>query len=125
MIDLKHKIDERLDELIEMARELVENTGIYEKVEESQIRNILNMASAVDSVKVLEIFIQYQMGRRRIPKEFGDKLVENVLDLEEWAKGIADDESQRRQAWLHLVRLYLGYLNMYFVYKRKIWRDKE
>ncbi|HIE14666.1 TPA: hypothetical protein EYP70_05280 [Candidatus Bathyarchaeota archaeon] len=125
MIDLKHKIDERLDELIEMAKELVENTGIYEKVEESQIRNILNMASAVDSVKVLEIFIQYQMGRRRIPKEFGDKLVENVLDLEEWAKGIADDESQRRQAWLHLVRLYLGYLNMYFVYKRKIWRDKE
>jgi len=135
MIDvkLKQKVDERLDDLIGMARGLVKSTRIYEKVEErkpktveeSQIRNILSMASAVDSVKALETFIQYQMGRGKIPKDFGDKLIENIYEFKEWASEFTDNVLQQKQIWLYLIRLYLGYLNMYFVYKKKIGGDEE
>ena len=54
---LRLEIEKRLDDLIGDAQELVKETEVYKRVEESQIRNLLEIASSVDSVKALEVFI--------------------------------------------------------------------
>jgi len=117
---LRLEIEKRLDDLIEDAQELVKETEVYKRVEESQIRNLLEIASSVDSVKALEVFIQYQMGRGKLPPNFGDRLIEKIKDLGEKSEEITRQRPQeRKEVWLKMIRQYLGYMNRYFVYKRK------
>lgn len=117
---LRLEIEKRLDDLIEDAQELVKETEVYKRVEESQIRNLLEIASSVDSVKALEVFIQYQMGRGKLPPDFGDRLIEKIKDLGEKSEEITRQRPQeRKEVWLKMIRQYLGYMNRYFVYKRK------
>jgi hypothetical protein len=129
MIDakLRLEIEKRLDNLIEGAQELVEVTEVYKKVEdrkpkeveENQIRNLLEMALSVDSVKALEVFIQYQIGRKKLPSTFGDGLIEKIRGLEDITKEITKQQTIDKDIWLELIRRYLGYMNRYFVYRRK------
>ena len=122
MMDAKVRleIEKRLDDLIGDAQELVKETEVYKRVEESQIRNLLEIASSVDSVKALEVFIQYQMGRGKLPPNFGDRLIEKIKDLGEKSEEITRQRPQeRKEVWLKMIRQYLGYMNRYFVYKRK------
>ena len=125
---LRLEIEKRLDDLIEDAQELIDETEVYKtlenrkpkEVEESQIRNLLEIASSVDSVKALEVFIQYQMGRGKLPPNFGDRLIEKIKDLGEKSEEITRQRPQeRKEVWLKMIRQYLGYMNRYFVYKRK------
>jgi len=117
---LRLEIEKRLDDLIGDAQELVKETEVYKRVEESQIRNLLEIASSVDSVKALEVFIQYQMGRGKLPPDFGDRLIEKIKDLGEKSEEITRQRPQeRKEVWLKMIRQYLGYMNRYFVYKRK------
>jgi len=117
---LRLEIEKRLDDLIEDAQGLVKETEVYKRVEESQIRNLLEIASSVDSVKALEVFIQYQMGRGKLPPNFGDRLIEKIKDLGEKSEEITRQRPQeRKEVWLKMIRQYLGYMNRYFVYKRK------
>jgi len=117
---LRLEIEKRLDDLIEDAQGLVKETEVYKRVEESQIRNLLEIASSVDSVKALEVFIQYQMGRGKLPPDFGDRLIEKIKDLGEKSEEITRQRPQeRKEVWLKMIRQYLGYMNRYFVYKRK------
>jgi len=121
MIDakLRGKIERGLDELIEHARKLVDETGVYKRVEENQIRNILEMASSAESVKALEVFVQYQMGRK-LPSNFGDGLIEAIEELKKRSIEITSEEpDKQKEVWLTMIRQYLGYLNRYFVYKKK------
>ena len=76
MIDakLRVEIEKRLDYLIADAQELVNETEVYKKDKKNQMRNLLEMALSVDSVKALEVFIQYQIGRKELPASFGDRL---------------------------------------------------
>lgn len=121
MIDakLRLEIEKRLDNLIEDAQELVKETGVYKEVEENQMRNLLEMALSVDSVKALEVFIQYQIGRKKLPSTFGDGLIEKIRGLEETTKEITKQQTIDKDIWLALIRQYLGYMNRYFVYRRK------
>ena len=129
MIDakLRLEIEKRLDNLIEDAQELVKETDVYKKVEdrkpkeveENQMRNLLEMALSVDSVKALEVFIQYQIGRKKLPSDFGDGLIEKIRGLEETTKEITKQQTIDKAIWLELIRRYLGYMNRYFVYRRK------
>ena len=121
MIDakLRLEIEKRLDILIEDAQDLVEETGVYKEVEENQMRNLLEMALSVDSVKALEVFIQYQIGRKKLPSTFGDGLIEKIRGLEETTKEITKQQTIDKDIWLALIRQYLGYMNRYFVYRRK------
>ena len=117
---LRLEIEKRLDDLIEDAQELVKETEVYKRVEESQIRNLLEIASSVNSIKALEVFIQYQMGRGKLPPNFGDRLIEKIKDLGEKSEEITRQRPQeRKEVWLKMIRQYLGYMNRYFVYKRK------
>jgi len=117
---LRLEIEKRLDDLIEDAQGLVKETEVYKRVEESQIRNLLEIASSIDSVKALEVFIQYQMGRGKLPPDFGDRLIEKIKDLGKKSEEITRQRPQeRKEAWLKMIRQYLGYMNRYFVYKRK------
>ena len=117
---LRLEIEKRLDDLIGDAQGLVKETEVYKRVEESQIRNLLEIASSVDSVKALEVFIQYQMGRGKLPPDFGDRLIEKIKDLGEKSEEITRQRPQeRKEVWLKMIRQYLGYMNRYFVYKRK------
>jgi len=117
---LRLEIEKRLDDLIEDAQGLVKETDVYKRVEESQIRNLLEIASSIDSVKALEVFIQYQMGRGKLPPDFGDRLIEKIKDLGKKSEEITRQRPQeRKEAWLKMIRQYLGYMNRYFVYKRK------
>jgi len=117
---LRLEIEKRLDDLIEDAQGLVKETDVYKRVEESQIRNLLEIASSIDSVKALEVFIQYQMGRGKLPPDFGDRLIEKIKDLGKKSEEITRQRPQeRKEVWLKMIRQYLGYMNRYFVYKRK------
>ncbi|MCX7969354.1 MAG: hypothetical protein N3B10_12845 [Armatimonadetes bacterium] len=112
-------IDERLDELVEMTEQIMEQTGIANSgLEEHQLRNLENLANATDSVKVLELFVRYQMGRHSEWRHnnFGNQVIEDFRKLREMAKGVA--QGQEKVVHLHLIRLYLGFLVREFVARR-------
>ena len=132
MIELKKEIEKILDELINDAQNAVNNTKIienrdkkeknlWEKLEETQMRNILEIALSVDSIKAIELFIEYQMGRRKIPKEFGELIIEKIdKKLHEYAKKISQKVGvDIKNVKLEIIRQYLGYLNRYFIYRAK------
>lgn len=125
MIDakLRLEIEKRLDDLIEDARGLVDETGVYKEVEENQMRNLLEMALSVDSVEALKVFIQYQIGRNKLPSAFGDGLIEKIGSLEKTTKEITKQQTVDKDIWLAMIRQYLGYMNRYFVYRKK--EEKE
>jgi len=141
---LLRAIDEKLDELVEMAEQIAEETKIYgrqcpdckgwyppeekecskchkktrEILEEHQLRNLESMANATDSVKVLKLFIRYQMGRHSEWRynDFGNRVIEDFGKLEEMAKGLSQE--QTRAVQIHLIRLYLGFLSRAFIARR-------
>jgi len=118
MIDVRvaRSIEEKYDDLVELAEQCVEETKIYGRIcfdkkcqewtirdkcpkcgkrtreimEESQLRNLQNLANATNSVKALENFIWYQMGRHKewCYNDFGKKLLEDIEKLRKWAKDI-------------------------------------
>ena len=131
MIDVRvaKSIEERYDDLVELAEKCIEETKIYEgKLEESQLRNLQNLANATDSVKALENFIWYQMGRHKEWRynDFGKKLLEDIEKLRKWAKDIgikigrSHDEKEIYKIHLELIRLYLGFLVRAFYAKKRL-----
>ncbi|VVB88730.1 Uncharacterised protein [uncultured archaeon] len=123
-IELKQKIDDELDWLIEDGKKLIDDKWESikkENVEEAQMRNLLEMGTTSDSLKALELFIQYQIGRRKLPKDFGNQLIQKINVLTNKASEISKNHSEhKKEVLLRLVRQYLGHMNRYFVYRKKI-----
>lgn len=123
-VELKQKIDEELDWLIEDGKKLIDDNWESikkEKVEENQMRNLLEMATTSDSLKALELFVQYQMGRNKLPKYFGNQLIQKINVLTNKANELSKDHSEhKKEVLLRLIRQYLGHMNRYFVYRKKI-----
>jgi hypothetical protein len=119
--ELVQKIEERLDELVQIAERCVTNTNAASTdLEESQLRNLQNLASATDSVAVLENFIAYQMGRRKLPVAVGQRILDDIRELGRKAEEIVQDSREvLRWARMELIRLYLGFLVRKFVAERK------
>jgi hypothetical protein len=119
--ELLQKIEERLDELVQIAERCVTNTNAASTdLEESQLRNLQNLASATDSVAVLENFIAYQMGRRKLPVAVGQRILDDIRELGRKAEEIVQDSREvLRWARMELIRLYLGFLVRKFVAERK------
>lgn len=102
-----------------------------EKMEESQLRNLLDAAMESGSVEVTAGFIRYQIGRddKNIWKEFGHHVIRDLGELgrEETGKvvddlkklGIADADALKPRIQARLMQLYLGYINRAFVYAKK------
>ncbi len=128
--ELRREIEKQLDWLIEDGKKLVEETRIYaevkdrkpKEVEEAQMRNLLEMATASDSIEALKLFVQYQMGRERLPRDFGEELIERIdKGLRNRAKEISKDSPEHeKEVLLSLVRHYLGYMSRYFKFKKEI-----
>lgn len=121
--NIKKKVNsEKLDKIVELAKECIFQTGAVTKLDESQIRNLQNMAESTDSIKALENFIYYQMGRYKKEwkdSEFGDRVLAHFKELDRIAKSMTSDHKEEYPLRLYLRRLYLGFLARWFKAKKK------
>ncbi|MEN3184536.1 MAG: hypothetical protein ABDK93_06020 [Atribacterota bacterium] len=111
---LKHLVERELDFIVQLAEEGVRKGGATGRTEESQFRNLQNIASVTDSTLVLKNFIGYQMGRKYIDEKVGRQILEDIETLERKAAEIAAKEgfkesNEFRTFRMELVRLYLGF----------------
>ena len=128
----RQKIEEKLDTIIELAQRAIDETGIAEKEGKTQFKNLVNLTCATDSIKSIEVFILYQMGKERGKKEealfwthqdFGSRLINDIFDhLERLAEQI---EPHNKKVLLEIVRLYLGYADRYYVGQRAFFEMEE
>jgi len=107
------------------------NNGGKKDLEESQFRNLLNVATSTKSTEVVKNFLRYQVGRDEKWGRGKDSLAEAIIEdiqklLKENAITIAQDAgitenlpSKTNEIHMELIRLYLGYGSRHLVYKRK------
>lgn len=149
MNDEKYKLELRKEfakiegDLAEQAKEFIKNWKIYKDVadmEENQIRNLLQISEETKSLEAIKSFIRYQIGRSDNKKQwkfkpddtgerFGEALIwklDSFLDEKEELIGYLVENYGKDKAEIswNLVRLYLGYVNWYFVYKKKFYRER-
>lgn len=127
---LEQAISAQLDHLVRRAnRAVVKLRDKRDKMEESQLRNLLDAAMESGSVEVTAGFIRYQIGRNDTWKDFGHHV---ICDLGELGKqetemavahlrniGITDTDALKPRIQVRLMQLYLGYINRAFVYAKK------
>jgi hypothetical protein len=128
-LKLRIAIQGQADVLIRAAARnvaLLENTGM----EKSQIRNVVNLAGATESMEEVTNFIRYQIGRQ--PNVWGGFGKALIADIERGVIKTALEavmreapQSDPRQARAELTARYLGYLNRCFVYAKVTndWKD--
>jgi len=117
--EIEKEIEKNMDRIVEKGEKLVDNNPNVLDKGEAQIRNLIEIASSTDSVRALKVFIQYQVGRNNLPKDFGEALIKEIDGLESTAKEIAKGDSERlRSVRSRLIRLLLGYMQRYFVYRK-------
>ncbi|MHA1757002.1 MAG: hypothetical protein ACTSVV_09545 [Promethearchaeota archaeon] len=134
-IEIKKEIEKRLDKIINDVQKLIETIEVNRKklwdkkvLEINQMRNLVDVANSIDSIKAIELFIQYQMGRKKIPKEFGQKIIEKINEqLKNQAEEIYNEKKIEdcKIIWLELIRQYFGYMNRYFIYKKKVFGEES
>lgn len=139
------EVDRIMDRIVELAEKAIKQTKVYGRLcendhwsikekcpecnrrtrsilQRSQLSNLQNLANATDSVKALELFVRYQMGRKegqgwRYSGEsnhrFGDLVIAHFNELAHIAEEIAP--SQKKEAHLWLIRIYVGCLFRWFV----------
>ncbi len=117
-------VETRLDEIVQLAEECVTKTGVVRTdIEESQFRNLQNLATTTDSIAVLENFVAYQVGRRRINDRVGRQILEDFQKLNNMAREICQNWGLGKEliarVRAELVRLYLGFLTRKFVAEKK------
>ena len=141
---LERAIDRQLDEVVRTAGRTVSLLHDDRAMRENQIRNVVDVALATQSLDVVTNFIRYQMGRSGgnqawLHNNFGQKVVQDLENSEGVVQRLlatvteevhrqvqeADEAEVRHEAQLRLVRLYLGYLNRWFYYgsKTRRWED--
>jgi len=138
-----------LDRVVELAEDTVRTSKVYGRMcgnnhwtlekacpecrqrasdilQRTQLSNLQNLASSTDSVKALELFVRYQMGRKEgrgwryqgeSDRPFGLGVIGDLSQLGEWAQQIAREsgESDPKAIHLWLIRLYTGFLSRWFV----------
>jgi len=137
---LDRAINRQLDNLVRDAAQMAAKLGPAEKskMEESQIRNVINVAQETGSVEVLTNFIRYQIGRRDEWRynNFGVKVFQAIEEgtvaqaarkaAEEAADeirergGMADKDELCKEAYVLLASMYLGYLGRAFQFCKKV-----
>lgn len=133
---LEQAIKQRLDELVRQANKTDAKLKSNKKMEENQLRNLLNVAMESRSAEVVTNFIRYQIGRNESAWQkdkdgFGHTVIADIHtfvaglanDVVEYLKdhGISETEAGalRSEASIRLMQLYLGYLNRAFYYGKK------
>jgi hypothetical protein len=133
---LEAAVSRQLDPLVRQATAAALLLKGKERMEENQLRNLLNVAVESRSVEVVVNFIRYQIARNGNAwgtgqGEFGHRVIE---DLRTTVRSYADDAAgyvRERMpeapdagqlfgdAYVRLMQLYLGYLNRAFIYGKK------
>ncbi len=143
---LKYGIEQHISTLIKQGAEAVYTLRAPSgptPMEESQFRNLLNVALETSSVDVITNFIRYQIGRfpkvwGTEAKQFGPTLIRDIeigavykaaeavkatlKDFEtQWRAQLGDNNPGEalQDAYLLLTRLYLGYARRTFTYCKK------
>ncbi len=142
---LEEAIRHQMDDIVRQAAEavkLLKPSGEKQSLQESQIRNVINVAGESESIAVVTNFIRYQIGRSSRGQQwqyngFGLRVIEDIeagvvakaaRDAAAKAAGKikgADQDSLYRRAYLELTRHYLGYLNRAFVFCTKTAEAKD
>ncbi|MFQ3632395.1 hypothetical protein [Roseiflexus sp.] len=132
---LEAAIDKQLDVLVQQANRtatLLKNT----KMEENQLRNLLNVAVTSSSREVVINFIRYQIARDKDKwgqkdDDFGHTVIRDLRETMDRLAGaveadvkknmphVPEAETLRQTAYVRLMQLYLGYLNRAFYYGKK------
>ncbi|MGD1713106.1 hypothetical protein [Dapis sp. BLCC M172] len=115
------------DKLVIAIQNALDDTQSYGKLEESQFRNLLEVANTTESTEVIKNFLFYQVGRDkkwgRGKESLANKIIDDINnEIKNTAKKIAGDTQTNELTnyiWLELIRRYLGYGSRYLVYKRK------
>jgi hypothetical protein len=100
-------------------------------LEESQFRNLLNVATSTDSSEVVKNFLRYQVGRDEKWGRGKESLAEAIVtDIQQFLKnkagaiattaGVVEElAAKTKEIHIELIRRYLGYGSRHLVYKRK------
>ena len=96
-------------------------------LEESQFRNLLQVALSTDSPEVVKNFLRYQVGREDKWGKGADSLAEAIVShiqgfLKERATTIAQAAGapeKNNSVHMNLIRLYLGYGSRHLTYLKK------
>jgi hypothetical protein len=121
------EIEKEKSRLVEKAESFLDE-NYPNNLTDTQIRNLLNVASNTLSMEVLLNFLKYQIGRESKwqEKDIGEKLISELEGLSEnrntilkhlKEKDIEVSLQEQQQIAIQLARLYLGFLNRYFKYK--------
>ena len=101
-----------------------------DKLEESQFRNLLNVATSTDSPEVVKNFLRYQTGRDKKWGQGEGSLAEAIIhDIQKLLKIKAETiaknanvtegiEAKTKEIHIDLIRRYLGYGSRHLVYKK-------
>ena len=147
-LTLRSAMRQHIDPVVHNANAdaaLLRGASRGEKMERSQIRNVLNVAEESLSLAVVTNFIRYQMGRSRVGpawryNKFGLRLIEQIespggivhKQAEQIVKTLRGrhtdlSEEMTKQIRYELMRYYLGYLMRAFVYgsegPKGAWED--
>lgn len=133
---IKQGIERQLDALVKQANKTAAILESHPRMEESQLRNLLNAAIEARSTEVVINFIRYQIARNGSawgvsPGSFGHSVITDLNTmLPAWhkqvlafvapqlnASEITTEDSEK--AMVRLMQLYLGYLNRAFYYAKK------
>ncbi|GBD36207.1 hypothetical protein HRbin36_01328 [bacterium HR36] len=119
-------VEENLDDLVLMAEQCLQKTkaAARKDLEESQLRNLLNLAAATDSLLVLKNYIAYQMGREELFAEFAQQLLADLDAIKQKAESLCRDHQITEPRLVNkargeMVRYYFGFLNRKFVAEKK------
>ena len=124
---LRKEIEKRDSRLIEKVKALVDI--FFQKkeeigLEESQIRNLLDVAQKTESVEKVKLFIMYQIGRHK--EKIGDLGEPLISYIDKELKREAEDIQRRikgapplEEIWAKLVARLFGFLYWYYYFKKK------
>src|SRR5690242_3514129 len=125
---LEQALNQQLDALVRQANMTASLLKANNRMEENQLRNLLNVSIESRSGEVVINFIRYQIARSGSawgtgPTDFGHTVID---DLRGKVKTLADNaitrlreelgagpevDTLRDKAYVRLMQLYLGYLN--------------
>ncbi|MCS7015040.1 MAG: hypothetical protein RMJ19_04690 [Gemmatales bacterium] len=119
-------VEENLDYLVELAEKCIEQTNAAGRrdLEESQLRNLQNLAAATDSLAVIKNYIGYQMGREELFPQFAQRLLTDLDQIKNKAETLCrehqiTDPGQVAKARGEMTRYYFGFLTRKFVTVKK------
>lgn len=136
-LKINQAIDDRMNKLLNDMQTMIDTTRIWESgLEVSQVQNLVAVAQETTSVEVVINYIRYQIGRdnnnsswRRGSSPdsfFGEMIIAELNKLQEIAQSITGkDQAAADRAWITMTRRYLNYLQRYFYYKKRSYKEND